>query len=99
VTPFTTEVHVIRIGDVAVATNQFELYTDFGVAMKARSPALQTFVVQLAGRGTYLPSARAVRGGGYSAIAESNEVGPEAGQVLVDHTVARIKELFPDALK
>jgi hypothetical protein len=47
------------------------------------------------GRGTYLPSGRAVRGGGYSAIAESNEVGPEAGQVLVDHTLARIAELFP----
>lgn len=93
--PFTTEVHVVRVGDVAVATNQFELYTDFGVAMKARSPALQTFVVQLAGPGTYLPSARAARGGGYGAIAESNEVGPEAGQVLVDHTVARLRELFP----
>jgi hypothetical protein len=95
VEPFTTEVHVVRIGDVVVATNQFELYTDFGVAIKARSPALQTFVVQLVGRGTYLPSGRAARGGGYSAIAESNEVGPEAGQVLVDHTVARIVELFP----
>jgi hypothetical protein len=94
-TPFTTEVHVVRIGDVAVATNQFELFTDFGVAMKARSPALQTFVVQLAGPGTYLPSGRAVRGGGYSAVAESNEVGPDGGQVLVDHTVARIAELFP----
>lgn len=93
--PFSTEVHVVRIGDVAVATNQFELYTDFGIAMKARSPALQTFVVQLAGPGTYLPSARAARGGGYSAIAESNEVGPEAGQVLVEHTVARLTELFP----
>lgn len=93
--PFTTEVHVVRIGDVAVATNQFELYTDFGVAMRARSPALQTFVVQLAGPGTYLPSARAARGGGYSAIAESNEVGPEAGQVLVDHTVSRLADLFP----
>jgi hypothetical protein len=88
-------VHVVRIGDVVVATNQFELFTDFGVALKARSPALQTFVVQLVGRGTYLPSGRAVRGGGYSAIAESNEVGPEAGQVLVDHTLARIAELFP----
>jgi len=93
--PFTTEVHVVRIGDVAVATNQFELFTDFGIAMKARSPALQTFVIQLAGPGSYLPSARAARGGGYSAIAESNEVGPEAGQVLVDHTVGRISGLFP----
>jgi hypothetical protein len=97
VEPFTSEVHVVRIGDVVVATNQFELYTDFGVAMKARSPAVQTFVVQLAGPGSYLPSGRAVRGGGYSAIAESNEVGPEAGQVLVDHTVARIAELFPES--
>lgn len=93
--PFTSEVHVVRIGDVAVATNQFELYTDFGVAMKARSPALQTFVVQLAGPGTYLPSARGARGGGYSATPESNEVGPEAGQVLVEHTVSRLRELFP----
>ena len=96
--PFVTEVHCIRLGDVAIATNPFELYTDFGIAIKARSPALQTFVVQLAGPGTYLPSARAARGGGYSAIAESNEVGPEAGQVLVDHTVGRIVELWSGAL-
>ena len=95
VEPFVTEVHVVRIGDVAIATNQFELFTDYGIAMKARSPALQTFVVQLAGRGTYLPSGRAARGGGYSAVAESNEVGPEGGQVLVDHTVNRLGELFP----
>ncbi|MFM8890081.1 MAG: hypothetical protein ACKOTB_00405 [Planctomycetia bacterium] len=94
VEPFMTEVHVVRIGDVAVATNQFELFTDFGIAMKARSPAVQTFVVQLAGRGTYLPSGRAARGGGYSAVAESNEVGPEGGQALVDHTVTRLGELF-----
>jgi len=98
VAAFTTEVHVVRLGDVAVATNQFELFTDFGIAIKARSPALQTFVVQLAGPGTYLPSERGLRGGGYSAVAESNEVGPEAGQMLVDHSVARIRELFPAAV-
>jgi hypothetical protein len=36
VAPFTTEVHVVRLGDVALATNQFELFTDFGIAIKAR---------------------------------------------------------------
>ncbi len=97
VPPFRTEVHVVRIGDVAIATNQFELFTDYGVAMKARSPALQTFVVQLAGPGTYLPSPRAARGGGYSAVAESNEVGADGGQVLVEHTLERLAELFPPA--
>lgn len=98
VAPFTTEVHVVRLGDVALATNQFELFTDFGIAIKARSPAVQTFVVQLAGPGTYLPSERGLRGGGYCAVAESNEVGPEAGQMLVDQTLSRIRELFPTAV-
>jgi hypothetical protein len=95
VKPFKMELHVIRIGDIAIATNPFELFTDYAIQMKARSPALQTFVIQLAGPGTYLPSGRAVQGGGYSAIAESNEVGPEGGQVLVEQTLQQINSLWP----
>jgi len=87
---------VLRLGDVAIATNPFELFVDFGVQIKARSPALQTFVVQLVGVEGYLPTARAVRGGGYSAVAESNTVGPEGGQVLVDRTVDLVKSLWPE---
>lgn len=84
---YPSEIHVLRIGDVAVCTNQFELFTDFGIRMQARSKALQTFVVQLAGPGTYLPSAKAMAGGGYSAVCQSNVVGPEGGQILVDKTL------------
>lgn len=90
------EIHVLRLGDVAIATNPFELFLDFGIQIKARSPALQTFVVQLVGIEGYVPTHRAVRGGGYSAIAESNTVGPEGGQVLVDRTVELIKSLWPE---
>src|SRR5262249_61033512 len=78
--PFTMELHVIRLGDIAIVTNLFELFTEFGIQMKARSRALQTFVIQLAGPGSYLPTQRAVRGGGYSAIVESNLVGPEGAR-------------------
>ena len=92
--PYTMELHAIRLGDVALATNDFELYTDFGIQMKARSPALQTFVIQLSGPGSYIPSARAAAGGGYSAIVESNEVGPEGGQVLTDRTIEALNELW-----
>ena len=81
---------------MAIATNVFELFTEFGIQIKARSRALQTFVIQLAGPGTYVPTERAVRGGGYSAIVESNLVGPEGGQVLVDRTVEVINSLWPD---
>ncbi len=97
VAPYTMELHVLRLGDVAIATNSFELFTEYGIQMKARSRALQTFVIQLAGPGTYLPTAAAVRGGGYSAIVESSAVGPEGGQVLVDRTVEAINALWPEA--
>ena len=88
------EVHVIRIGDMAIATNPFELYIDFGTQIKARSKAVQTFVVQLAGKGTYLPTERSVAGGAYGAIPESTEVGPEGGRELVDQTLVLLDSLW-----
>ena len=62
VAPYQMELHVVRLGDVAIATNPFELFTEYGIRIKARSRALQTFLIQLAGPGTYLPTAPAVRG-------------------------------------
>lgn len=94
---FEEEIHVIRLGDIAICTNSFELFTDYGLRMQARSNALQTFVVQLTGPSpcSYLPTEKAVQGGGYSAIVQSSTVGPEGGQILVDNTVSLINEFFP----
>lgn len=94
--PYRMELHALRLGDVAIATNDFELYTDFGIQMKTRSPAVQTFIVQLAGPGTYLPTGRAAAHGGYGAVIQSSQIGPAGGQVLVEETVARWKELWVD---
>ena len=112
-----TDVNVLRIGDTVICTNQFELFIDYGVQIKARSKAVQTFVVQLANgsrnpeppasasefekmawhyasSNTYLPTERAMKGGGYSANAQSIIVGPEGGQVLVEETVKMINAMF-----
>lgn len=94
---YETEIHVVRIGDAVICTNQFELFTDYGIRIQARSKALQTFVIQLAGPGTYLPTSKAVMGGGYSAVCQSNAVGPEGGQLLVERTLALIDELWKEA--
>ncbi|QDU40933.1 hypothetical protein Mal4_52960 [Maioricimonas rarisocia] len=94
--PYRMELHAIRLGDIAIATNDFELFTQFGIQMKSRSRALQTFLIQLAGPGTYIPTAVAAAGGGYSAIVESNVVGAEGGQVLTDRTVELINSLWED---
>lgn len=105
---YEMEMHVLRLGDVAIATNPFELFLDYGVQIESRSPALQTFLIQLAGSGNqhayYLPTPRAVAGGAldgkpftnYSATAMSNMVGPEGGQVLVDRTVEAIQQLWKE---
>lgn len=94
------EIHVVRLGEVAFATNRFELFLDYGVRIKARSPAIQTFVVQLAGggryTGTYLPTARAEAGGSYSAGVYCNEVGSDGGQVLVEETLRALERLFKE---
>lgn len=91
-------VHVVRIGDVAFATNRFELFMDHGIQIKARSPAVQTFLIQLAAddgwNGTYLPSHRAVSNMGYGSSVYDNEVGPDAGRVLVNKTVDLIQQLW-----
>lgn len=89
------ELHVIRLGEVAIATNPFELFLDFGLRIRARSKAEQTFLLQLTGAsGIYIPTQKAVEGGGYSAEVVSNLVGPEGGQVLVDRTVEQINALW-----
>jgi hypothetical protein len=93
-----SEVHVLRIGDVAIATNPFELFHDYGVQIQGRSPALQTLVIQLTpGSGGYLPTRRAVEGGGYSAVVESSRVGPAGGQALVDTTVEWLAGIWAEA--
>ena len=87
------EIHVIRLGEIAFASNPFEYYLDFGMQIKIRSPFLQTFLVQLAGSGTYVPSPRSVLGGGYGSVPASNPVGPEGGQILADETVEVLRML------
>lgn len=93
-TPYPVEMHALRLGDIAIATNPFELFMQYGIQMKARSKALQTFLIQLAGPGTYVPTPIAAKGGGYSAIVQSNEVGPEGGQMLTDETVKAVNAFW-----
>jgi hypothetical protein len=96
---YAMEMHVLRLGDVAIATNPFELFLDYGVQIQARSPAPQTILIQLASPidfGYYVPTPQAIRGGGYSAIVEQSLVGPAGGQALVERTAKAIDALWQE---
>ena len=87
--------HIIRLGNVAIATNPFELYHAFAQRIKARAMAEQVFVVQLAnGLGGYLPTQAAVDGGSYSSKPASTICGPDGGDALVKKTLDVLDQLW-----
>ncbi len=89
------ELHVVRFGDFAFATNPFELFLDFGNQMRARSRAKQTILIQLAcGSRGYLPTEKAEKGSHYSAYVASGTVGHEGGELLVRKTLEEINKMW-----
>lgn len=95
VTTVPIEVHFVRLGNIAFATNPFELFLNYGNRIRARSRARQTFLIQLSnGYYGYLPTATAERGSHYSAYVSSGFAGHEGGDLLVNVTIARINRMF-----
>ena len=95
---FLFDMNVIRLGNIAMANNPFELYLYYGQNIKARSHAFQTFLVQLSGNGNfhagYLPSPDAEKFGGYGGLVINGQVGSDGGFKLADRTVEEINALF-----
>lgn len=92
---YPIEVHIARLGNVAFATNPFELFLDYGNQIRARSRARQTFLIQLAcGTGGYLPTKEAEAGSHYSAYVSSGIAGSEGGDMLVRKSVEEINKMF-----
>jgi hypothetical protein len=90
---YKIELHVIRLGEVAIISNPFELFVEYGHQIKSRSKAKQTFIVQLCcDYCGYLPTLKATKGGGYSGLV--SEVGPEGGKMLVEESVKLINDMF-----
>ena len=71
------------------------MFMDYMHRIQARSPFIQTFVVQLAGSegANYLPTERAFANKGYSASLYDNPVSPKGGQQLVEETLKMLDEL------
>ena len=92
---YKDEIHVIRFGDVAIATNPYELFLDYGNQIRARSLAKQTFLIQLScGARAYLPTQKAEEGSHYSAYVSSGYTGHVGGDILVRETLEHINNMF-----
>ncbi len=85
----------LRIGDLAVATNPFELYMEYGQRIKAHSPATQTIAGELANDSmNYLPTREALAHGHYSAMPSHIRLGPDGGDQFVVRSVEHLDTLW-----
>ncbi len=91
------EVHILKLGNVAFATNPYELFLDYGNQIRARSKASQTFLIQLCcGSMGYLPTKKAEIGSHYSAYVSSGTTNHIGGDILVRKTLQEINSMFKD---
>ena len=92
---YCPELHVLRLGDLALSTSPFELFLEYGLRIRARSPAAHTLHAQLScDYKGYLPTARAAAAGGYGALIANGTVGPEGGQIVVDSILEVMRRQF-----
>lgn len=85
-----------RVGDFAFTTNPCELYCQFGLDIRRRSPAATTAIVQLAnGFNGYCPTLSAIHGGGYSADPTYwTRLEATAGARIVDEASRQLRRLM-----
>ncbi len=94
---YPIEAHFIRLGDIAFATNSFELFLDYGNQIRSRSLAKQTVLIQLAcGADGYLPTERAEKGSHYSAYVSTGIIGHEGGELLVRESIQETNSMWKD---
>jgi neutral ceramidase len=97
-------VHAVRIGDGVIVTGPGETFTEYGIAVKERSPGAPTlyagYTNEIIG---YLPTANEYQYGGYEAGYGYKSVGlpslfdPSVEQICVETGVRLAERLFPEA--
>jgi hypothetical protein len=92
----TLPIHALRIGDLAIATQPCELYCQFGLDIKRRSPTPATAVFGLVdGFCGYCPTIYGIRGGGYSGEPILwTRLADDAGYRIVDEACALLHSLW-----
>jgi hypothetical protein len=89
------EVQVMRLGDCALVGLPGEIFTEFGLQIKAQSPFKETLIVELAnGWHGYIPTRAAFEHGGYETrLGYTSRLAPEAGERMVQAALEQLRLL------
>jgi hypothetical protein len=88
-------VSAARIGPLGIATNAGELFVEWGLSVKKRSPFPHTFVIELTNDWVgYEPTELAFQHEGYETLAGVDFVSLKGIQTLVDTSVELLQDLW-----
>jgi len=89
------EIQLISIGDFAMVGIPAELFCEFGLEIKKKSPVPNTFVAELAnGWAGYIPTEEAFKHGGYeTCFAMQSRLVPNAGRLMTDAALRLLDSL------
>jgi hypothetical protein len=87
------EIHVFRLDSrTAVVTMPGELFVEFGIDLKKRSPFSNTMLIELANADiAYIPTAQAFKEGGYETI--NSRLAPGSGEEMINVALEMLSEL------
>jgi len=92
---YETDIMAQRLGEVALVGLPGEVFVEFGLMIKERSPFRHTYVASYANDyAGYIPTRRAFINGSYEAWQTSAPIGREGGYVMVDKAIELLHELY-----
>ncbi|MBT7304391.1 MAG: hypothetical protein HN849_32955 [Victivallales bacterium] len=92
---FETQLHAIRLGEVAILGIPGEMFARLGLRIRHRSPFRHTIVVGLANDEIgYIPDREGYVLGGYQTwVCEHSKLAPGTGEAMVDAAVALLHDI------
>ena len=87
------EIHVFKLDqDTAIVTMPSELFTEFGIDIKKRSPFANTMLIELSNADiAYLPTKQGFKEGDYEAI--NSRLIPGSGEIMIDSAIELLESL------
>ncbi len=97
-TTYQSDVQALRLGEAALVGVPGEVFVEFGLMIKERSPFRRTYVAGFANDyAGYVATRRAFMGGSYEVWPTLNaRIGREGGYLMVDKAVELLEELYED---
>ena len=84
----------VQIGQLGIAAIPFEVFTEIGLEIKAKSPFKPTFTISIAnGYGGYLPTPAQHKLGGYETWLGTNRVEYKASDKIVERLLQQFNEM------